>query len=220
MVLAGVILLGEHRPAWYQPMTLNGMELERVRNRAAAEIDRFSSLMVRADPFPWAISDKEANEWVAALLHDRPDLAASVPRQISAPAFRFEEGLIRLGAKFDSGTWRAVIGARLVAGVSPEGRELEIRLERLSIGSLPIPAGWAGSWLARRWHAPSSFVAATTDPFRPRNADGPLLRQETDGRVRFCVRNRFVWPNGERPFRITAITACDGQLHLTIEPLP
>jgi hypothetical protein len=33
------------------------------------------------------------------------------------------------------------------------------------------------------------------------------------------LRNRFVWPNGRRPFRIGALAVTDGELRARLDPL-
>ena len=55
-----------------------------------------------------------------------------------------------------------------------------------------------------------------------RDALGSLLREVESVEDLFDgvgIRNRFVWPNGERRFRIDSVIVDDGVLRLRLEPL-
>ncbi len=221
----GLIALGtlwlvfQHKPDWYRPVTVDETVLQQARRDSAATVDTISKQIVEGRTFEVTLRDHTVNEWLAALPHQWPDARRSIPPEISDIALSFDAGKIRLGALCVRGGWRTIVSVGLTLGVSPDGSEASIALADAHGGSLPVPRAVLEDVLQRvLQHARSNPSSADDDP----GELGSILRSVRSVDELFegvKVENRFVWPNGARPFRIDAITARAGELRLRLEPL-
>jgi len=213
-------LIAQHRPAWYAPGGSGAAELDEAREQAALMVDSIGDQMVRGQPFDVACSESVANAWLSTVLHDRSDVAERIPANFHAPALGFRGDSVRIGARFEGSGWRAVLSAAGRVTVSADGAELIVSLQGLAIGSLSLPLWmWPAKEKERRTRAVEVGDQRTVIDLE--FASGEDLSDLSPRRLAKGIRlkNRFVWPNGRRPFRVLAATAADGVLRIRIEPL-
>ncbi len=215
--VACVWLMIHHRPGWYQPISLDEAGLKRTRADAATTADDISDRIVHGEPFDLVLHDRAVTEWLVTLVEHAPERARDLPPELSELAVRFDDGLVRIGVLLAKDGRRAILGAAVTAELSDDGRDITIALSGVRAGSLPLPRAGLVEVIG-----PILEEAKALDPEDVGSpVDSALRRLESidelfDG---IGVRNRFIWPNGERPFRIDSIEIEDGELKLRIEPL-
>jgi hypothetical protein len=156
---------------------------------------------------------------LAALPHVWPDTQTVLPPKISNPAVGFEDGAVRLGAHYTADRWQAIVSLGVRIDVSVDGRFIELELSGVHGGSLPVPQRIVQELLdqlLRRLRDGGHTQDGTAEPFLSALREVKSADELLDG---VQVKNRFVWFNGDRPFRIDAVTIDRGQLRLQIEPL-
>ena len=219
IVLVMLWLVFQHKPGWYRPPVVTEPLLQHARTTSAAAADDVSKRIVEAEPFQMVLTDVAVNEWLAALPHLWPDARRSIPPEISDVAVRFEGGRVRVGVLYARGGWRVILSVGLAMAVSRDGQAITVALTDARGGSLPVPRAILERVLsgvleiaADRPLGPGSHVKT------PRSASAGLQSvDELFEGVR--IRNRFVWPNGDRPLRVDSIEVDGGELRLGIEPL-
>jgi len=212
----------EHRPRWYAPAVLDEQGVQAARRDATNAVDRFGDQLVRRQPFEVVLHDDALNAWLTALPNIWPDAARALPRELHDTALRFETGRLRIGALYEVSGWRAIVSGAAAAALADEGATIELRLVETCCGSVPMPRS-----LIARVANPHLHAAAMSDgkpssaSVTPRDAISSLREvRSVDQLYRGVrIRNRFVWPNGKRPFRIAQITIAAGELRLRIEPI-
>lgn len=217
--LVAAWLTFQHRPAWYSPARLNEAGIQQARSEATELADSLGDRMVRGRPFDVVLIDRKVNEWLTALPHCWPEARRSVPSEISDPAVRFDASRVYVGAHCESGGWRAIINVELALGVSEDGRSVELALFEARGGSLPVPRAILRRLLDPLLRGVGDASSRSADPageFLPNLGDFGSIDDLFRG---VKIRNRFVWGNGDRPFRIDSFTIEDGELRLSIEPL-
>jgi hypothetical protein len=156
---------------------------------------------VEQEPFEVLLHDWSMTDWLAVLPSVWPELTQSIPEGVTDVALKFDNGQVLIGAHCVRDGWRAIISVAVNARLTDDGGHLEIVLRGVYGGSLPLPETLVAGWLEpalRDWRGGDSL----DDPFAG---------------VR--IRNRFVWPNGDRPFRIASIKVDGGDLRIGIVPL-
>ena len=216
LLLVGFVplwLTFQHKPGWYRPPLLDAEGLQRARAEAVAVADDVSDQMVRRKPFDLVLRDTEVNEWLAALPHAWPEVLDKLPPGISDLVVRFEADRIRIGAHCARNGWRAIVNGAVTLRLSPDGHDLQWRLEEVNGGSLPVPKG-----LLARFVEPAiaSVRDGDEDSYHATLSEVSSLSALFDG---VTSPNQFTWFNGRRPFRIAALRIEAGKLHLRIEPL-
>ena len=212
-------LMFQHRPTWYRPAMVTDAGVQRAQADTAALADSISHQIVRGEAFEVTLVDEDVNEWLACLPHLLPEDQRPFPPSIKRPAVHFEQERIRIGAHYMRDGWQAIFSAGLLLDVSEDGRTVTITLTDVRSGSLPV------------------FRFVINQVLEPllRNVDLMHARSQHGNRVFSTIlrevrsvdelfegvniRNRFVWPNGERPFRIDSITIDNDETRLRIEPL-
>lgn len=219
VVLVGLFLAFQHKPGWYQPVRPSDRDIQRARDALVEQSDEVSDQMVTGMPFEVVLKDRSVNEWLGALGQLWPQSNLTLPQEILDPAVHFDTDCIRIGARYESKSWKAIVSLILTLRVLPDGSALEITLSGARGGSLPIP------------HAVlEAIVGDLIETARAGGSSGSrdgdqlisLLRDVRDPDELFNglrVDNRFVWFNGKRPFRIAAIRVAGGELRLKVEPL-
>ena len=212
--MAALCLTVEHKPGWYRPAVLDEHGLERARSEATAAWDQISGRVVQGRPFDVVLTDRVVNEWLAALDHHRPEVLQSLSPQLRAPAVRFLEGDVRVGAHYEANGWRAIVTVAAAPRISPDGRLCQLELTGAYVGSLPVPKALIQTSKRRNVEASKPTKIKEMNPSLFGRLDISTFR-------RFLpeIANRFVWPNGDRPFRIDSIMVRDGELHLRVIPL-
>lgn len=209
----------QHKPGWYRPVVLDKQGSREAKADAITTADRVGDRMVEGLPFEVTLSDRSVNGWLAALPHAWPDAGRALPSELSNPAVRFDDHELRVGAHCALNGWQAIISLKLAIGLTDEGRNLTIALTGAYGGSLPVPR----AVLERALEPLVSTLQ--TDCNVPDTSADPLSAalcgiQSVDNLYNgISIRNRFVWLNGDRPFRIESLTVGEGELRLRIEPL-
>lgn len=219
-------LMFQHKPSWYRPATLDEAGLERARGEATGVADDVSDRIVQGEPFDLVLRDRAVNEWLAGLEGIWPDAQHVIPPELSNLATRFDGDRVRLGALCAGGRVRVILNAAFSVRVSDDGRNVAIALTGARSGSLPIPRAVLDRMLnplLSQQHSRDvrSRTAAASGKAQPTPLESSLddVRSVDDLFEGVKVRNRFIWPNGDRPFRIDSIKIDNGELHLRIEPL-
>ncbi len=228
VALVGLWLAFQHKPAWYQPVRLDDEEYQLARREAVATADSISDQIVQGRAFDLVLRDRSVNEWLAAWPRVSPEARRALPPELHDPAVRFTDERIRVGAHYEKSGWQAIVSVDLALRVSPDGINLTIALAAVRGGSLPVPRAIVERLLgpllerARRRHNHNDAA----DTGSPWGTTLVLSREGLDNLYSTAqlfegvtIRNRFVWPNGRRPFRIESIRITDGELRLRIQPL-
>ena len=221
VTLSALWLAFHHKPGWYQPVSLDEAGVQRARSQAVGVADFVSDRMVEGEEFDVLLQDRSINEWLAAWLRDWPDGRDALPPELSDPAIHFDAGRIRVAAYFATGGWRAIVSVALTLGLTVDGSAVEIRLSGAHAGSLPLPRVILDDVLdhllqGARAGPPWEDSHSTMGPLASILREVRSVDELFEG-VR--IRNRFVWFNGERPFRIESLTIDDGNLRLRVRPL-
>ena len=105
---------------------------------------------------------------------------------------------------------RFIGGTVLTVQVAGEGQTIRIEVADISGGALPIPRRLLSGVAA-------DAIAKAVRSFHKR---APLEAQPQASKLwsEIEIPNRFVWPNGERAFRVAEIKIDDDAVLLTIEP--
>ena len=225
LALIGGLILGlviawlatNYIPTWYDPPQLSDDDLPRVRADLPATMQEFTDRLVVGGTFEFKLSAGQVNEWIAGRASIWPDAQGSLPEWLQDPVVAFEGGRLIVAARAQRSGWRAIVSAHVT--VSVDGDDLVIRLVKTAVGALGTPMQPIVDALCRSVHElldPSGDLPQ----YLRRLAEG-LDRVKTDQTLRdgVHVENRFIWPNGERRFRITQIRAEHGWLTLFVEPL-
>lgn len=198
MLVVGWLVV-HHRPGWYRPPVLDEDGLGRAQRDAVAAADDFGDRLVIRRVFTMTLVDRAVNEWLATM----PEAWQRVwlPKELVQPAVHFAAGKLQFGAKLDRRELQSIVSIDLLPSVSADGRVVEFRLGAIRSGAMPIPVS-----LMERWLKP--IIAENAKGGPPTPADALL-----------AIPNRFVWPNGERAFRINKLSLNDGHALIDIEPL-
>ncbi|MGD2109626.1 MAG: hypothetical protein PVI86_09565 [Phycisphaerae bacterium] len=219
VMLVGGWLAFHHKPVWYRPPRLDERGVKHARSDAVNTADSISERMVAGAPFTVVLAEQTVNEWLTALPHAWPEARDALPTEIREPAIGFRGGRLWIGAHCKTGDWQAIVSLGLKVEPSADGAELHLALDSVRGGSLPLPkAVVAEAWkrLHRQLCGDSKTRNGTTGPLFDALRD---LDSIDDLHRGVDVANRFVWFNGERPYRIRSVSIDDGRIKLEIEPL-
>jgi len=216
--LAGAWLAFQHKPGWYRPVDVTEELFQRAQADTAAVADTISYDVVSGRTADVTLVDAAVNEWLACLPRLLPEEYEAMPPEISAPAIHFTADGIRVGAYVNRDGWQAILSIGLAVSLSDDGRTVRVALTDVRGGSLPVPRVFLDRVVEPLLQ---EVLAKQRARGRGGSADG-LWRQVQsvdDLYSGITLRNRFVWPNGERPFRIEAITTEEGAVRLRLDPL-
>ena len=207
-----------HIPGWYEPVDVPESRLDEVRTDATRCYNRFGDGVVRRKRFRITLDERQISEWIAAREQIWPESGAWVPAWVEDPIVRLRDGRIIVAARVDVNGLQCIAGAHLAIEVGSNDI-LVVRLEQVTVGSLPVPLGALAGPLARLLRMEGNDldflpvpVADAAQYFR----DSEPVAALSEGVRR---ANRFIWGNGRRPYRIAGIELGDGMTKLTIEPL-
>ena len=199
---SALLLALEYRPAWYAPKPLTESDLRQARMEAMRALDHVGDELVALKAFDIVLTDDQLNDWLSGLEQIWPDAAHRIPREIVEPFISFKKGRLRTAARIESNGWRAVASSEYHLDLSADKKQLIVRLDSARCGVVTIPR-----FLLRWCLNPYLSDAALR---------GISLDQLHEG---LTIENRFVWPNGKRPFHIDALETGDGAIRLRIQPL-
>jgi hypothetical protein len=217
--VAALWMMFQHIPAWYRPAELDEATRQRARHEATALTDYVGDQLVRAATFDVVVRDTSVNEWLGTLVELWPDAGRLLPPEAREPAIAFETDRVRIGVLLAGSGWQAIVSATIMLGLSPDGRSVEIALRGVQGGSLPVPRRILVPLIDRVLREAKGGLRGGTDEVSPTVS---ILRDIESADSLFAglrIRNRFVWQNGNRPFRIEAVSIDRGVLRIVIEPL-
>ncbi len=193
----------QHKPSWYRPVHLDSEGLQRARRESVAAADDFGDRLVLGEPFEVTLTQQSINEWLFALPETWPQAKDALPPELREPFIQFVPGAVRFAAHVENAVGQAILSIDLGAAVSGDGTSLTVAASAIRGGSLRVPG---------------FLIQRMVSMIKPPSADQDAITidQLLSG---LSTRNRLTWPNGQRPFRIRAITIGHGTLRLAIEPL-
>lgn len=212
-------LVFQHKPAWYEPAVPDELTLQAARTGSAAFADDTSDAMVRGQPFEVVLLEKSVNQWLAALPVLWPEVRDHFPPGLEAPAVSFADGEIRVGGLYSHGPWKVIANVGIVPELIDHGESIRLRAVEARGGSLPLPRRLLERLVNRIRTNSRGDQRATGGE---QTAGALILREVRTVDDLFCgirIRNDFVWPNGERRYRIASITITRGELRLGLDPL-
>lgn len=217
----------QHKPEWYRPAHLSTAGLRKARVDVINMVDYMGDRLVEGSPFDLELNDASVTQWFEVLPELYPEFLRLLPSGASEFAVRFLNDRIRMGWLHDvggeaalnpqRGRWRVIAGTAIALHVSQDGQSLELMLRGVQGGSIPIPR-----FLLRSWLDPVlSSEAVNLRGFRLLSSTKLAygLHSVDDLFEGVALENRFVWFNGNIPFRIESIAITDGTLRLRIRPI-
>jgi len=206
-----------HKPAWYRPVTPDEGGLQRARRDTTRLADSFGDQLVKAVEFEITLRDADVNPWLAALPHLWPEVMRTWPTVLTEVAVAFQDGKARVGAHYADHGWHAIVSLEVTPQVSDDGTTILLSLAGAHAGSLPLPRRILDPFWPPLLNLRDRLSSRSNVPDRTNGTDGKVGPTALFGDIR--VRNRFTWPNGDRPFRIDSITVEGGELRMRVEPL-
>ena len=205
-----VCALLQRKPAWYRPVDLDEQLLQRVRRETAAAADDFGDRLVAGRRFEIQLRDSDINAWLSAAPLLWPEVQGHWPAYLTGPAIQFGADRVLLGAHLEVSGWRIIATAEVQAHPSGDLQHWQLRLHKCYGGELPLPRFLIDQIATR--NSPQDRKP-DGDEFTAKLSDVDQLFSGVP------LRNRFVWPNGKRPFRIAQLHSADGVLRVVIDPL-
>jgi hypothetical protein len=219
IAIVALWLTFQHKPGWYCPAVLGEPGMQQARSAAVQVADYVSDQMVLGQPFEAVFHDCEVNKWLAALPYSWPEASDVLPPEITDLAVRFESGKVRAGAHYERNGWQAILSVGLTVSVSADGNDISIALDGVYGGSLPVPRVVLRRMMDQLLESFSTDRDLASDGMQPLASAIRNVQSAEDLFSGLRIRNRFVWFNGDRPFRIKAVDIGEGELRLRIEPL-
>ena len=247
LALAGAALvvlwmMFQHKPAWYRPVIADAITVQRAQSSSASVLDSISDQLAGAEPFELRLDSPMVNEWIASLPQLWPEIGSILSeRGVSDVAIAFDAECIRVGALLDvsrpvdvlaesvrdnsrsvengHGGLQAIVSIGLELNISADGSAVVVRLKDVRGGSLPMPRSSLAGMVERL------AAAGRTDWRREDDIVGSFsvaldeIRSLDELYQGISVRNRFIWPNGDRPFRISSIGIQTGWINIGFERL-
>lgn len=205
LALVALWLAFQRRPGWYRPIIPADTVVRQARSETTAAIEETGQLMVRGTTFRISLDEGKLNEWVAALPYLWPDEASRVFDTLHGLAVQVEDGRVRIGGLLERGGWRTVVHLAVRVELVHSASKVRIVLEDVRAGALPVPL-----------MALEAAAARADRSISLGHGRKVKLEQLFTGAE---IENRFVWPNGERPFRIQSISIEHNEIILDLEPL-
>lgn len=207
----------QHKPSWYAPAVVTDALVKRAQRDTAALSESITQHLVKGRPIEVRLTQDRINEWLAALPRLSPEGWHGLPEQIKTMAVSMEPGRIRIGVHYVDDSWQAILNAGLSLGLSQDVREVTMALSDVQGGALTAPRALLDRMLASR------PAARSREDGNARGVSlGSLLERVRSADDLFSgirVPNRFVWPNGERAFRIDELRLEDGEVRLRLQPI-
>ena len=219
VAVTAIWLALHYKPVWYLPASLSEAAARRARKEAASASETVTVKMIEKLPFEVTLDGQAVNEWLSVLPTLWPEAREALPPGMSEPAIGFQDCRIYLGAHYHRKWWRTIVNLSVALNLSNDGRFVVVALEGVRCGIVPVWPTWVRNWMpaeSLRGRGPSNPEAVATGAkhsrLPPAESGGDLFSG-------LKIENRFVWFNGERPFRLLSIKIEAGKLRLGIEPL-
>ncbi len=211
-------LIFQHKPVWYQPVKVNDAVIQHAQLTSTEMLDEFGRQMVVGKPFNVTLKQEDVNEWLATLPHLWRDARRAIPKGLSDIAVDFSPGFVRIGAHVEKKGWRVIANLKISIAVVDTDRVIRLALMEAKGGSLEMPHSVLDRLLQdvfnqAKWQIDGN-TSNTTSSYDPL----ANVRSLEDLRAGVVVPNDFIWPNGKRRGRISAIDITEGEIRLRIEP--
>jgi hypothetical protein len=184
-----------HKPTFYRQMVSQprGQQQEKEAKQFLAQSLQLSN-DIRNEPTWEAIfSDQQVNAWLAEDLMKH--FADQLPPEVHEPRVMFEMDRVTLAFELDQGPVRSVIWVVAKPRV-PEGNVLELTLEKIRAGVVPIP--------------PEQILAKVMERAKAQGLD-VTVKHEADQPV---VVIRYVPVSGRDDVMLEKVQVVKGELHL------
>jgi len=208
-----------YKPVWYVPVSLSEAAALQARKEVASAYENVTLKIIEKSSFEVTLDEHTVTKWLAVLPTLWPEAREALPPEMSEPAVGFQEGRIYLGAHYRRKWWRTIVNLSVAVSLSNDGRFVVVTLEDVRCGLIPVWRTWLRKWLPKeslRGHGVPNpgAIASGAQQYQSLPAESG-----SDLFSGLKIENRFVWLNGERPFRLRSIRIEAGKLRLGIEPL-
>jgi hypothetical protein len=192
LVLAGILfLMTVYHPSWYVPRVVDYAQLPSDRNRLANVADEIGDALNAGESLRLELSEARLQRWLAART-ELPDPYQFDTRPVEHPFVELlPTGQVRVAGLVRLGGLEVVGSATLRPVVA--GERFGFEVTGAAAGNVPLPRGVVVERLR-------GLLGAGRDA-------APL-----------SWRNDFRWPNGERWFRVAAVTVGDEAVVVELEP--
>lgn len=217
-VLLAVIgwLCFQRIPGWYQPVYVGPADLDDVRNSLPNTWQALTENAVRGETFDFCIDAKMITAWLVARDALYPDSRDWLPEWIRDPVIVFESDRGIIGARVKREGIEAIVAVHIIGEV--DGDRINLRLEQVTAGALPIPSDWIIDLLHDR--LARVRVDREKVPAELANAIETLKRDPGSAfESGLQIGNLFEIKNGNRTIKIHRMWTKDNCLWLRIEPL-
>lgn len=194
---AGLFCAATYRPGWYQPAAVDFDRLPEDKQSFVTLLDSISAALNRGESIEIVVDQAQLNRWLAGR-HEvfPPEWQRFEPLRDPFVEILPEQRL-RLACRIGRGGLAVVGSVQVRLVVEPEA--IELSGPTLRAGLLPVSAGWLLERLSDR--LPGGLRSYVDD------RGGPLR-----------IRNRWIWPNGRRRFRVASLHSEPGRLRIRLEP--
>ena len=208
----------QHVPAWYRPLRLSPEQIDDARATITLFADSVSDQMVETEPFEIVLTESQVNAWLAAMPHMLSEAEQWLPTQWSGLVVRFDVSAVRLGAHYSHRGWRAILSVGISARLAEDAQTVHLQLTDVHGGSLALPRWLVADLLDEKLHEafPSELLEESDDLAR-------IILSSTEPAHRLFegieLPNRFIWPNGQRRYRLESLELAHQEVRLKIKPL-
>jgi hypothetical protein len=141
-----VVMLLSQAPAWWRTTQPDHPETIRAGEEVENGIVNVMYDVRESPAAPWTVTlhAADANAWLNTRLAQwlaNSDAEFEWPREIENLQVQFDDGLIQIGVQFSSGSREQILSATLRPEFHEDG-SLWVAARSISLGRLPIPAGW------------------------------------------------------------------------------
>lgn len=209
-----LFLAAQRKPAWYAPSALDAKQRREARADATNLVDDISRLMVRGEPFVFSLGAERVTTWLGAVDIEEFITSENEDVRLARPAVALPGGeRLAIGLEVSRLGLRAVLSVEIRCALTEDGDELMLYIDSIRLGAIAIPRSQAMKILAPVREELEAGMRADPDGFGARMEEG-----EGESLAVIRVRNDFVWPNGERAFRIRSIDATESAVSFGIVP--
>jgi hypothetical protein len=168
VVGAALGLAVRHEPAFYRRVALPpGPDRQRLAQEFMSRSSDFYNLMTNGQP--WALSFSQ--QQLDAYLQDENYSSAGLftfPENVSDPRVEFESDRIRIGFRYGSGFWSAIVSVDLRTWlVAREPNVIALELCGMSVGGVPLGSHALMEYVteaAREWNADVTWYRSGHHP--------------------------------------------------------
>ncbi|NLX04286.1 MAG: hypothetical protein GXY33_03975 [Phycisphaerae bacterium] len=180
-----------HVPDWYHPVAVPPDAGQEIRDELTELTRVFNNSMQQPAPFEFVLSQDQVNRLISGRAMIDPRFADLLPHELSQPAVAWQDGCFKAGAIVQ------FHGAPMLASLSAR---IHLDPNNIEIHGLQVRVG--------AWPVPQSLIQEHVEQVLSK----PLQN--------LVVPNRFRYPNSDYDVRVEQIRMDEGNLVLTIQPIP